>query len=100
MRRWKSYRLWREDQGQKILPGFIIQFTSCVFRDNATGSWWKLGLPNHTAIVEKASGTRVILLHQNVDGDPAEEKSHVRRQELDLAWLESGTYTIYCPVVK
>jgi hypothetical protein len=90
----------REDPGQKILPGFIIQFTNCAFSDSATGRSWKLGLPNHTAIVEKASGTQVTLLHQNVDGEPAEVKSYVRRLDLDLAWLQSGTYTIYCPVVK
>jgi hypothetical protein len=85
--------------GQKILPGYIIQFTSCYF-DNKRGSTWTLGIPNHTAIVERANGTTVTLLHQNVDGEPAQEKSHVRRAEIDLGWLVSGSYTIYRPVVK
>lgn len=49
--------------GGALLPGDIIQFEGAEFT-NKDGSTWKF--PHHTAIVEKASATRVTLLHQNV----------------------------------
>jgi hypothetical protein len=73
----KDYVWGTTDGVGGLYPGDIIQFQSAVFKKD--GWTWNLGAPNHTAIVEKAWGTHLTLLHQNVDGEPATEKSRVRR---------------------
>lgn len=85
---------WGTEFGNGALyPGDIIQFKNAVFQNG--GYTWNLGAPDHTAIVEKAQGTKVTLLHQNVDGEPTSVKSNVRRLEIDLNWRKSGTYQFY-----
>ncbi|MFN0018498.1 MAG: CHAP domain-containing protein [Pirellulaceae bacterium] len=84
--------------GETMRPGDIIQFTSVVIKDGF--STWNLGAPNHTAIVSQVNGTKVTLLHQNMDGEPAIVKSHVRSQELDFSKKVSGTFIVYRPEAK
>jgi len=94
----KNYVWGRTYTSGALHPGDIIQFQNCVFKNG--GYTWNLGFPNHTAIVEKAQGTKVTLLHQNMDGQPATEKSRVRRLEIDLKWRKSGTYLFYHPIPR
>jgi hypothetical protein len=94
----KDYVWGSSDDMHALYPGDIIQFQSAVFKNG--GYTWNLGAPNHTAIVEKAWGTKVTLLHQNVDGEPATEKSRVRRLEIDLRSRTSGSYIFYRPLPK
>jgi hypothetical protein len=56
-------------------------------------------VPRHTAIIERANGTMVTLLHQNAGGD-----GKVREDTLDLAWLVktnslpyANSYTLFIP---
>ncbi len=78
-------------RGQKILPGDVIQFARAYFR----GQNYEVDLPQHTAIVSRAKGTRVTLLHQNFAG-----KRIVQLTPIDLKDLKRGEYKIYRPVPK
>ena len=84
--------------GETMRPGDIIQFTSFVIKDGFAVS--NLGIPNHTAIVSQVSGNKVTLLHQNVDGEPATEKSRVHIREYDFAKKVSGSFIVYRPEPK
>ena len=80
-----------------IAHGDIIQFEGCRFeKKDANGrvvQWFDM--LHHTAIVKSATGTSVVLLHQNApEGGPVNEVT------LDLAWKTSGTYKVYTPVPK
>jgi hypothetical protein len=75
------------------VPGDIIQFYNARFESN--GSWHQMGSPHHTAIIEQVQGTRITMLHQNVNGIRT-----VQRMTLDLATKTSGSYTIYRPMPK
>ncbi len=93
-----SKTVWGTPGGSALYPGDIIQFKSAGFK-NSTGEW-QFGHPNHTAIVEKAWGTKVTLLHQDFDFEPRTKNSRVRRFELDVKWMKSGDYKVYQPMPK
>lgn len=86
------------NSGETMRPGDIIQFTSVVIKDGF--STWNLGAPNHTSIVGQVNGTKVTLLHQNMDGEPATVNSRVRSHEIDLSKKVSGTFIVYRPEAK
>ena len=83
--------VWGRELGPKetVLPGDIMQFTSCKLQ----GPRWSLtlGLPNHTAIVQKVEGTTVFwILGQN--------PGPVVARRVDFQYLVSGSYKIYRPL--
>ena len=82
--------------------GWIIQFNNCHFEKKDAGGQvvqsWDM-VPRHTAIIERANGTMVTLLHQNAGGD-----GKVREDTLDLTWLVkpsnlpyANNYTLFIP---
>jgi hypothetical protein len=76
-----------------IAYGDVIQFEDCVFRKPDGSYYWNM--PHHSAIVKRADGSLVTLLHQNAPlGAP------VREETLNLGWLTTGTYKVYTPVPK
>jgi hypothetical protein len=76
-----------------ILPGDILEFT--VARFVGANYWMVLGAPNHTAIVDSAQGTTVVLLHQNYNG-----VKRVQKTAINLADLKSGTVVAYRAVAR
>ncbi len=64
------------------------------------GQCTHLGDPIHTAIVASVNGTRVTVIHQNVDGQTAIQKSRVRAQEFDLSKRVSGSCIVYRAVPR
>jgi hypothetical protein len=84
--------------GEKMQMGDIIQFTSFVIKDG--GFTWNLGAPNHTAIFIEEKDGKVYVVHQNVDGEPAQEKSRVRIHGYNFAKKVSGSFIVYRPELK
>ena len=79
--------------GQAPLPGDIIQFNSATFQSSQ--GTYQLGIPNHTAVVYRAQGNLITMLHQNVNG-----QRFVQTLALDFSTLTSGNYIIYRPVPR
>jgi hypothetical protein len=78
---------------RKAIPavGSIVQFEGCKFSSN--GSTWNF--PHHTAIVEAVNGTKVTLLHQNMDGSLS--RSKVRRDVVDFSGKTAGRHYSFLP---
>jgi hypothetical protein len=77
---------------EKILPGDVVQFEKAKFVHNVRGnSSWEI-FPHHTAIVARARGLDVTLIHQNYRG-----RRTVHQMELNLADRTEGTVDVYRP---
>lgn len=74
-------------------PGDIIQFYNARFE--TANSWFQMGSPNHTAVVESVNGNTIVILQQNVNG-----VRKVSRQTLDLGTKTQGSYTFFRPMAK
>jgi hypothetical protein len=92
--------------GRRALPqaGWIIQFEKCRFeKKDAQGNvvqYWNM--PHHTAIIKKANGTLITVLHQNAGGNGS-----VKEDTFDLKWLvrtthlpKTNNYWLYIPTPK
>lgn len=81
--------------GEPLLPGDIIQFYKCKFKEVTPHRWWVMecGYPDHTAIVRAVEGDRTIFLHQNFAGNRT-----VHQMTFKLSTLVKGRYTVYRPV--
>lgn len=94
-----DYNFGRElSQNEEWWPGDIIQFTSCVFRQNMPGGGWEVfqaGMPNHTAVFLGKKDGKVMVGQQNMMGDKT-----VSTMLLDFKCLESGTYKVYRTVAQ
>jgi hypothetical protein len=72
-------------------PGDIIQFTDISMKfPNGTASF-----PKHTAIVYKAKGEKVTLIHQNFNN-----KRYVDTMTIDLNYIQKGKVDVYRPKAK
>jgi hypothetical protein len=89
--RWGTRILTPKGKLNVPTAGCIVQFEQCTFSKN--GSSWVMF--HHTAIVEKVSGTKVTLLHQNMEGDKA--RSVVRRDTIDFSGKKNGSYRVFKP---
>jgi hypothetical protein len=82
--------------GEKVLPGDVIQFRKARFQGKTKqGIHYVFDMPQHTAIVFQARGTRLILIHQNF-GNTASTRV-VRRTAINLADRTQGVWHIYRP---
>lgn len=71
-----------------VMPGDILEFD--VARFVGANYWMVLGTPNHTAIVDSAEGTYVVVLHQHYQGVP-----RVQLTTINVADLKGGTVIAY-----
>jgi hypothetical protein len=80
-----------------VKAGDVLQFENVNFKHtNADGSWFTNNFPHHTAIVEAVSGSRLTLLHQNLNGD-----LRVQETTIDLNdRLSGGSITAFQPVAR
>jgi hypothetical protein len=78
------------------IPGDIIQFKNAVVKWKRGNAWgtMTLGYPDHTAIIYKANGTEIELIHQNSNG----VRKVTAGTALNLKEIVSGSYRIYRPV--
>ena len=83
--------------GETVLPGDVMQFNS-VRLQNRKG-WRTMGHPDHTAVIQSASGSKTYsILHQNTGG--GEDGKKVQSLTINLAEMTSGTIKIYRPQRK
>lgn len=81
----------RLNNGEAIRPGDVMQFEGVRFQTSNSYQ----NYPHHTAIVEQVQGTRIHLLHQNVNGVRT-----VQRGVIDLSTKTAGTIATYRPQPK
>ena len=74
-------------------PGDIIVFNAAYFQ--GANYWMQLGDPIHVAVLEAVSGSQIVILHQNFNG-----QMFVTRSTLNLGDLKRGTVTFYQPVPR
>jgi hypothetical protein len=83
------------DDGEKILPGDVMQFEKAKFvHKTATGSSW-VALPHHTGVVAKVEGMKISLLHQNYKG-----KRTVQLTTINVDERTEGTVQFFRPIPK
>jgi hypothetical protein len=88
-----SYVFGKRISRRSLQPGDVIQFENVhVEHHDPNGSWSSNDFPHHTAIVAAVRGSRVTLLHQNVNGNRT-----VRMTTLNLADVQRGTMTYFRP---
>lgn len=84
-----------DQQLDEIRRGDILQFKTCTFFDPATGVTSTCGQPDHTAVIVRKDGDKLILLEQNLGG---------RRYVVDGACiiknLTQGEMYVYRPMPK
>lgn len=81
--------------GEQPLPGDIIQFYKCKFKEVTPTRWWVMeaGYPDHTAIIRSLEDDRTVVLHQNFAGNRS-----VHQSTFKLGSLYKGKYQIYRPL--
>ena len=80
---------------ETLRPGDILQFEKAEFVHRGENRWSRQSFPHHTAIVYRVSGSKLTLLHQNVNG-----KRTVQMTTLDLSERTKGTVTGYRPQAR
>lgn len=78
-----------------IRRGDILQFKTCTFFDPATGVTGTCGQPDHTAIVVRKEGDKLILLEQNLGG-----RRYVVDGECIIKNLTQGEMYVFRPMPK
>jgi hypothetical protein len=112
LRRGDGDFVWGErvESSKDARPGDVLQFRDAVFKGKqrfSGGRWisWHQEYPHHTAIVGevKMDGKVLIILHQNVGGQGADEgrKKTVQEATLRMDSLQKGGWVrIYRPLPR
>jgi hypothetical protein len=89
----RGFTFGRELGGnERWLPGDIIQFTNCVFKDSS-GAALHVGSPDHSSIIYSIHDRSTVMLNQNSNHDLRTQKT-----TLDFGSMLSGSYRVYRPV--